>query len=215
MFLFPSHDRGVRVLNKLLNNCEPLEEIHKKAAQIRTFAKANTLPYQISGCGLIPIERKTKDGLPFWLSFRESVKKQLEEYEDLVDKFIENVDTYIEDAKKTKKTLLKDFKLPSKQTLRSKFLTSFSLSKLPDTNNIDLILKNKEQEEILRKEMEEVNKQNLDRVEFFLKETLKEKFTLLKTKIEALVDDKTVHARFLNGCIKAAKKVLENNVTDN
>ena len=128
---------GVGRYNKsLLPMNDYLDDVHKKATFIRTKYYENTLPWGIEGTQLLPSAN--------YLNFMTNFRKEKNEWEFLVDKFLVMYDDLRDDARRMLPNgLYNDSDYPSEHDLRRKFKMDMAVFPVP-TNDFRVAIGSEE-----------------------------------------------------------------------
>lgn len=103
-----------------------LAAVSNKATYIRNSLYANTLPWSVEGAQILP----TANYLAFMTSFR----KEKAEWQALVDTFVDNYESLVQQAKIALGSIYSDADYPSKQAVAGKFKMDLAVFPVPTSD---------------------------------------------------------------------------------
>lgn len=115
-----------RYNKSLLPMSDALENVHRKAAHIRTKFYSNTLPWGIEGTQMLP----TANYLEFMTDFR----REKSEWQTLVNMFVGEYDTLKLNAQRILGTLYREDDYPHRSDIASKFRMDLAVFPVPSND---------------------------------------------------------------------------------
>lgn len=103
-----------------------LDDVHKKAGSIRNKYYENTLPWGIEGTQMLPSAN--------YLSFMTEFRKEKSEWQHLVNRFIDNYEDLVLDAKRYLGHMYNPSDYPDVQTIADKFNMDMAVFPVPSTD---------------------------------------------------------------------------------
>ena len=117
-----------------------LEGIARKASAIRTFHYSRTLPWGNNGQRLLPAK--------FFLDYRNELIQHRDEFNLLVDNFVQNYPRLVQDARLQLGTLYDPDEYPSPEKVRLAFGVSFEIFPIPTSGDFRVEVANEERSAI-------------------------------------------------------------------
>lgn len=114
------YNKALLPMNSLLDN------IHKKTTHIRSKFYDNTLPWGIEGTMMLPTAN--------YLNFMSEFRKELGEWNTLVDTFWQNYDGLVSNAQRVLGSLYDHSDYPSSADIRQKFHMDMAVFPVPSTD---------------------------------------------------------------------------------
>jgi hypothetical protein len=180
-----------RFNKSLLPMADLLDNIHKKSTLIRQRYYDNTLPWGIDGTQMLP----TSNYLQFMTEFR----KERDEWNLLVNNFVDNYDTLKDDAKRILGSLYDPADYPSAVDIRAKFHMDMSVYPVPSTDFRVAIAS-----EELSRIQQDVERRVKDAEQAALQEVWQRLFDRVKHMAEKLADPKAI---FRDSMIDNAREI--------
>ncbi len=139
------HD-AARVNKALLPMAGPLDKIHKKTGEIRSYVYTNTLPWAVDGSRILPAAN--------YIDFASHVRQMLAEWDQLVQTFVGMYPALQAEAQALLNGLYKPEDYPPASAVAAKFKASVSFFPVPSENDFRASF-NAEEDERLREELRE------------------------------------------------------------
>lgn len=168
-----------------------LDHVHKKSTHIRTKYYDNTLPWGIDGTQMLP----TSNYLQFMTEFR----KERDEWNILVNNFVDNYDTLKDDAKRILGSLYDPADYPSAVDIRAKFHMDMAVYPVPSTDFRVAIAS-----EELSRIQQDVERRVKDAEQAALQEVWQRLFDRVKHMAEKLADPKAI---FRDSMVENAREI--------
>jgi hypothetical protein len=129
-----------RVHKTLLPFAEPLEKLHKKSGEIRTFYYEQSLPWCVDGSRIMPATN--------YLDFQQTMRKLLNEWHALKDAFIVDYPRLKQEAKLLLNGMYREDDYPDVAEIDRKFRADVSFFPMPDASDFRVALAQDEMERI-------------------------------------------------------------------
>ena len=110
----------------LLPMNDSLDNVHKKTTYIRTKFYDNTLPWGIEGTMMLPTAN--------YLNFMTEFRREHNEWEHLVNVFLIDYPTLVDNAKRVLNTMYNDDDYPSVDVIKDKFKMDMAIFPVPSTD---------------------------------------------------------------------------------
>lgn len=199
-------DSGKVVKRLLGGKCKLLDEVRKVAANTRMGIFNRTLPYHMGGVYIVSVDS--------WEETMAYVKKQKELYEKALEAFIAALPDLIREAEAKLGKLKNGNELyPSAEALRQAFAFQYHLEPMPDQNLFDKVFGLNEQEDMLKKEMNEQFNSTMEDAVKTLRSWLVERLHLLETRLGNSEQKMARYKQIFKKCIDVADRVVSLNIT--
>jgi hypothetical protein len=129
---YSASDTAGRFNKHLLPNSDALDNVHRKAGQIRTFFYENTLPWGIEGVQLLPSKN--------YLEFMNTMRKHKDEFNYLVNMFLMSYNYQVRQAQQFLANMYNPDDYPSEDDIAAKFSIDMAAYPVPSDDfrvNID------------------------------------------------------------------------------
>lgn len=110
----------------LLPTNDSLDNVHKKTTYIRTKFYDNTLPWGIEGTMMLPTAN--------YLNFMTEFRREHNEWEHLVNVFLIDYPTLVDNAKRVLNNMYNDDDYPSVDVIKDKFKMDMAIFPVPSTD---------------------------------------------------------------------------------
>jgi hypothetical protein len=110
----------------LLPMNDSLDNVHKKTTYIRTKFYDNTLPWGIEGTMMLPTAN--------YLNFMTEFRREHNEWEHLVNVFLTDYPTLVDNAKRVLNNMYNDDDYPSVDVIKDKFKMDMAIFPVPSTD---------------------------------------------------------------------------------
>jgi hypothetical protein len=132
---------GVANVNKkLLGDCEELTAVQKFTANVRNLHYSMTMPWSDTGLRLLPTAQ--------YFKYHQTMTEVQNEYNRLVDNFIDAYDWEISQAQAKLGDLFNGADYPTSESIRSKFAFRISYIPLPDAGDFRIDIGNEATEQV-------------------------------------------------------------------
>ena len=201
-----NREAGINVKNMIVGNPPELKSLRKMGGQIRSYINSNSLPYKHNkGAVLIKMSE--------YENFIQGLSQLNKKFVELRDEFIDNFPQIVERARQSKKTLLKDVKLPSVHQLKDKFSFDAICEPLPEINTFDEIADIEGHIDEFKKSFEE-RTQSIERACLdHLRYTIKDRTDAILASLE-VSKSSSINAKVVNKTVQAMKYVKKYNVME-